>query len=395
MHYPRRLLPTLQRQLHTRLIVVLTGMRRVGKTTLYRMLFDQIKSANKVFLDMENPIERKIFEERDYNNIWANLSAYGITTKEKAYIFLDEVQLYPEIVQAIKYLYDHYAVKFFLTGSSSFYFKNLFPESLAGRKVVFELFPLDFEEFLVFKEVGDRSGGRSLAAKEKSKNDIVFERTKMWYEEYLTFGGFPEVVLTDSHEQKRHQLDDIFTSYFEKDVRSLAHVREISVFRDLLLLLLRRAGSKLEITKLASEVGVARETVYSYLAFLAATYFIFLVPPFSRSVDREVSGAKKVYICDTGILHHFARVDDGSLFENAVFLNLRKYGELCYYQRRTGAEIDFILRPSQTAVEVKERGTPPDQRQVQRLAQSLELKNAYVVTRHFNPERGFLPALSL
>ena len=129
MLYPRKILQPLKKHLETKEIVVLTGMRRVGKTTAFRMIYKEIKSKNKVFLDIENPIEQKIFEEADYNNIWANLKPFGITNKEKAFIFLDEIQSAPEIVKAIKYLYDHYDVKFFLTGSSSFYLKNLFPES--------------------------------------------------------------------------------------------------------------------------------------------------------------------------------------------------------------------------------------------------------------------------
>jgi predicted AAA+ superfamily ATPase len=75
----------------------------------------------------------------------------------------------------------------------------------------------------------------------------------------------------------------------------MADFRQINSFRDLLLLLLQRVGSKLEISKLASEIGISRETVYSYLSFLEGTYFIFLLSPFSRNMDREVSGTKKVY----------------------------------------------------------------------------------------------------
>ncbi len=88
-------------------------MRRTGKTTLYRIIFDGIQSKNKAFLDIENPIDQQVFEEKDYNNIWANLQSYGISNRQKAYLFLDEIQARPEIVRAIKYLYDHYDVKFF------------------------------------------------------------------------------------------------------------------------------------------------------------------------------------------------------------------------------------------------------------------------------------------
>ena len=150
MRYPRLLLKSIERQINSPEIILVTGMRRVGKTTLLTIIFDKIESKNKVFLDLENILEQKIFEEVDYNNIWSNLKPYGITNQEKAFIFLDEIQTRPEIVKPIKYLYDHYDVKFFITGSSSYYIKDLFPESLSGRKIVFELFPLDFQEFLIF-----------------------------------------------------------------------------------------------------------------------------------------------------------------------------------------------------------------------------------------------------
>ncbi len=342
MFYQRRLLNFIKRRIKDKEIIVLTGMRRTGKTTLYRMIFDAIKSKNKVFLDMENPIEQKIFEEKDYNNIFINLKKFGINAKSKAYIFLDEIQAMPEAIKAVKYLYDHYALKFFLTGSSSFYLKNLFSESLAGRKFVFELFPLDFEEFLIFKNF-PHSFAKKFGQKEKNKNLITYEKYKKYYDEYMEFGGFPEIVLGETEEIKKLRLNDIFKSYFEKDVKILADFREIKAFRDLILLLMQRAGSKIEITKLASEVGVSRETVYSFLSFLENTYFIYLISPFTKNVDREVSGGKKIYLCDNGILNYFAKISEGSLFENSIFLNLRKYGGLNYYQRRSGGEIDFIL----------------------------------------------------
>lgn len=390
MYYSRTILPQLQKQIETPQIVVLTGMRRVGKTSLYRMLFDEIQSKNKVFLDIENPLEQKIFEETDYNNIWANLKSFGITTNEKAYLFLDEIQAMPEIVKAVKYLHDHYDVKFFLTGSSSFYLKNLFPESLAGRKVIFELFPLSFAEFLLFRGI-KKDTYESFHDKDQKKNAITHEKVKKLYDEYLEFGGFPQVVLTYNQAQKKIQLVDIFKSYFEKEVQILADFRQLKTFRDILLLLLSRVGGKLEIGKLASEAGVARETIYSYISFLEGTYFISLISPFSRSIDREVSGTKKLYLCDTGLINRFARVSGGSLFENAVFQNLRHYGEIHYYQRRSGGEVDFILG-DQASFEVKTHGTSRDLQTVNMVASDLGIKQSYVITKDFIDKPGFIPA---
>lgn len=402
MRFERKILKALRERIDTPEIVVVTGMRRVGKTTALRMIHDEIPSRNKAFIDIENPIDQRIFEEKDFNNIWANLQAYGISAREKAYLFLDEIQAMPDIVKAIKYLHDHAAdgapappqVKFFLTGSSSYYLKNLFPESLAGRKRIYELNPLDYEEFLTFNG-HPRPFSDTFAAKERDKNAIRFEKERKLYDEYLTWGGFPQVVLTDDPRDKGAQLNDILKSYFEKDVRLISDFRQINHFRDLLLLLLQRAGLRLDVTKLASEASLSRDTVYSYLAFLQGTYVINLIPPYTLNRDREISGAKKVYICDNGFLNYFGKTDEGALLENGVYLNLRKYGEIRYYQRRTGRELDFILPEMQTGIEVKQTGDARDIRRVAALAQGLNLKEQYVVTREFRDLPGLIPAQDL
>jgi len=391
MIFPRRILADLKKQIETDEIVVLTGMRRAGKTTLLRMIFDKISGGNKVFLDIENPLEQQIFEETDYNNIWANLASYGISAKSKSYIFIDEIQAKPDVVRAVKYLHDHYKVKFFLTGSSSFYLKNLFPESLSGRKAVFVLYPLDFEEFLIFKGKR-RAPAEGFKEKLKSKNKVSFEQNRKLYDEYLEYGGFPQVVLTDDNTRKKQQLNDILKSYFEKEVLSLAEFRQIKAFRDLMMLIMRRAGSQIDISKLASEVGVSRPTVYSYIYFLEATYFIDLISPFSRSVDREVSGTKKLYVCDNGILNQFGRVSEGAMFENAVYHDIRKYGEVKYYRKRSGAEIDFVLPDISTAVEIKRTGRESDYKKLTVTAKSLKLKENYIVTKNFDSGQFSIPA---
>lgn len=393
MLYPRKVLEILRKQKETKEIIVLTGMRRTGKTSILRMLFDEIKSENKIFLDIENPIEQKIFEEMDFNNIWENFKQYNINPSERVYVFLDEIQTMPEIVKAVKYLYDHYNIKFFLTGSSSFYLKNLFPESLAGRKFVFELFPLDFEEFLIFKNI-KKNFYEKFSDKSKNKNAIQYEKLKKLYEEYVMYGGFPQVVLKEIMSEKNLALIDIFKSYFEKDIQILSDFRDINAFRDLILLLAKRAGAKLDISKLSSEVGISRETVYSYLSFLQQTYFLTLVSPFTTNIDREVSGAKKVYFCDTGIISSIVDIEKGSLFENAVFNNLRKYGGINYYQKRNGVEIDFVLN-KQVGIEVKKKGTTRDIIKLKMLSGSLSLKESYIVTKEFVKGDHFIPALEL
>ncbi|MDP2799079.1 MAG: AAA family ATPase, partial [Deltaproteobacteria bacterium] len=164
--------------------IIVTGMRRTGKTTLLHLVFDQIKSKNKLFLDLENPLNRKYFEETNYDRIKVSLEFLGIDFTGRPFIFLDEIQMVKNLPSVLKYFIDHYHVKFFLTGSASFYLKNLFTESLAGRKYIFELFPLSFREFLLFKESALRIPETAI--------DItrpIYESIRPLYDEYILFGG--------------------------------------------------------------------------------------------------------------------------------------------------------------------------------------------------------------
>ncbi len=150
---------------------------------------------------------------------------------------LDEIQYAPNVPSIVKYLYDaaqtagQPGIKFILTGSSSFYLKHLFTESLSGRKVVFEMFPLSFGEFLAFRGVAYRPRA-SLA-------DMVFdpyeyERLKGHYEEYLAHGGLPEVALAPTPETKTEILNDVLSSYINIDIRVLADFQKIAELQQLL-----------------------------------------------------------------------------------------------------------------------------------------------------------------
>lgn len=357
--------------------IVITGMRRVGKTTLIQQVYEHLTTDNKVFLDLENPINQKFFEEENYEAIKYKLEVLGIDFSKKGYIFLDEIQFVRNLPSVVKYLIDHYKLKFFLTGSSSFYLKNLFSESLAGRKIIYELFPLDFEEFLELK------GSKLMIP--KKVNEIIHQMIAPLYKEYVEFGGFPGVVTKGSVGEKREALQEIFTTYFNKEVLTLGGFRNNQVVRDLMLLLVNRIGSKIDVQKISKELGVTRVTVKEYLAFLEGTYFISLITPFSSNKDIEIRSAKKVYLCDSGLVNSLGDVSFGSIFENAIYHQLRLKGEVNYYQRKSGVEIDFILN-QQIAWEVKTKASSHDVAKLQKLTKTLkDLEEANVVSFEYSP----------
>lgn len=359
--------------------IVVTGMRRVGKTVLLKQVHDSINSDNKIFLDLENPVNQKYFEEVNYEAIKYKFQTLGLDLSQKSYIFLDEIQNVSNLPSVVKYLVDHYQIKFFLTGSSSFYLKNLFSESLAGRKIIYELFPLDFEEFLLLKE-------SKIIIPEKI-SEPIYQTIIPLYKEYIEFGGFPGVVIKTSVEEKREALTEIFSAYYNKEVLNLGSFRNNQVVRDLMLLLITRVGSKIDVQKLSKELGVTRVTVMEYLAFLEGTYFISLVAPYSTNKDTEIRSAKKVYLCDSGLVNNIAKTPFGSLFENAIYHQLRTKGEVNYYQRKSGVEIDFILN-KQIAYEVKTKATAFDKLKLQRLVKQLKLKEENLVSFEYSTTKN-------
>ena len=388
----RSILPSLEKELSTKEVIVLTGMRQTGKTTILKYLFERTPSTNKVLLDLENPLNRKLFEEEHYDNIWRNVKQLGITNKEKAYFFLDEIQNVRTLPSVVKYLYDHWQVKFILTGSSSYYLKNLFSESLSSRKLVYELFPLTFDEFLIF--MGEILVLQStIEQKAQEKSEIAYQRKIRFYDEYMRSGGFPAIVLEENPDRRQKLLEQVFTSYFEIDVKSLADVRDSTKLRDLILLLVPRIGSKIDVSKLSSELEVTRETLYNYLAFLERTYIINLLPQYTKSIDRQAAGAKKLYFCDSGLASYLGRLSEGQLFEQSVFQTLRPKDHLSYFQKKK-KEIDFITSKD-IALEVKRTASSHDIAFLKKQSESLGITRSYVVTYFYSKLPDTIPATEL
>src|SRR3989338_2726188 len=381
MVYPRKIYPKLLSHAQSSLVTVLTGMRRTGKTTLVKQLLADIPNKNALYLDLQRPDNRELFQQKNYDAIYEAFVSRGLSKETSMAVVLDEIQLAPDSPSAIKYLSDHRKVKFIVTGSSSYYLKNLFSESLSGRKKTFDLFPLDFGEFLTFKNLTFTSSDWQ----EKPFNILEYNRLSSYYEEYVRFGGFPQVVLAKSEAEKRDLLLDIMSSYVNIDIRSLADFSDERNLYSLAKLLAGRVGSRVEYSTLSRLIGLSRTTVTNYISFFEQTYLIRTIPVFTRSLKQEIVKSRKLYFCDTGLANSLAELSSGAQFENTLFNQLSRIGVIQYYALKTGNEIDFILNGN-LAIEAKETPTESDLTTLSRLSTNAGLQNVRLVGRYLTPK---------
>lgn len=379
-YFDRKITPIFNQYLKEKQVIVITGMRRVGKTTLLKHAFEGISSSNKLYLNLENVLTRKLLTQDNYEDIKASLEREGLRFGlDLAYLFIDEIQFLPNIPSVIKYLYDQYPIKFVVTGSSSYYLKNYFTESLAGRKFVLELRPLTFSEFLTFKGKKTHSYA-NLSELIGHSGDLEYSHYKNLYQEYIEYGGFPEVVLNPNQDIKKALLEDIISSYFQIDVTTLAQFKDVAILRDLLALLTQRIGQKVNITNLATVLKIPRQQVYEYIELLKYTYVIDTLGQ-KTSVDNQISADDKLYFSDTGLARTLANISEGSLFENSVYMNLIYDHKLTYYQTSSRGEIDFVL-DKQIGLEVKETISQSDLANLNRRREVAKLKEGYLIGRH-------------
>ncbi|MEI7578524.1 MAG: ATP-binding protein [bacterium] len=378
--YNRKIWARLKEHLSDAQTIVITGPRRVGKTTTIKWLLSQINSENKYYFDLENVANRDLFSINDYDALLNEFRNLGLNLAEQIYIAIDEIQFVKNLPSIVKYLQDTYPVKFILSGSSSYYLKNLFSESLAGRKIIFELYPLTFSEFLVFKDINYQS--EFDFTNPGSLNLQMFNKYQTYYDEYIEYGGLPQVVLAAKLSDKKALLEDAYSSYINLDVQSLSDFKSLDEFRKLAKLLAARVGSKLNTTELGAVLGISRITIDAYLEFMSKTYLIKLVEVFSYSADVQARKQEKVYFIDNGILNQNAIVSSGAKFENAIASQLAYSKQLNYFENRT-KEIDFIV-DSSFAIEAKETPTNQDLVLLQNRASELQLKNVFLVGKNLN-----------
>jgi hypothetical protein len=278
------------------------------------------------------------------------LNENGVTRQDlekankRVYIFIDEIQYLANPSSLLKLLADHHRyLKVIVSRSSSFAIKDKFSNSLVGRTLNFEIYPLSFYEFLFFKDTP--------LQRTESYSSLTTDELKNLFREYLLYGAYPKIVLTGDLATKEKYLQQIIDTYIRKDIRDLAAIKNVDKFNHLLAVLASQSGNLVNVGELANSCNLARDTVENYLFLLEQTYVIKLVRPFSRNIRNELTKMPKVFFYDTGLMQmlifkRLQREISGSVFETGIFSELiKEYGSqnIHYWRTQDKKEIDFIL----------------------------------------------------
>lgn len=352
----RKIFEKLKAQAKERKISLLIGARQVGKTTLLKELFQELSIDGKcLFLDID--ILSNYEKVSSFETLLSTLKLNGYEENQKNlfYLFLDEFQKYPSLTKVMKNVYDNLEnVKIYASGSSSLTIKNQVQESLAGRKEIIEIFPLDFKEFLIFKGKKDLVGNL-VNIKKLSGEDLSasLKEYRSFLEEFMIFGGYPEVVLKNSKEDKQKVLASIFDLYVKKDLLEYLNVEKILNVKRLIEFLAVNNGQKIKHEELSKVSSLGFKDTKKYIEILSETYLVREVRPFFTNKNKEIVKIPKIYFIDNGVRNYFIsnfnslklRNDSGYLFEGFIFSEFIKYEkkDIKFWNDKNLKEVDFVL----------------------------------------------------
>lgn len=305
----RKLKTPIQADLETKIVLV-SGPRQVGKTTLSKTLF-----KNFEYLNYDSEVHRKIIK----NETW---------DRNQALVVFDELHKMPKWKSWIKGVFDTQKIppRLLVTGSARMDILRRGGDSLAGRHRMFRLHPFSVAEL-----------------KGQMDPNEVLKRL-------LQFGGFPEPFLANSPvEAKRFRISHL-DKILRGDLLDLAQVRDLRKIELLVDILAERVGSSISYSNLAQDLEVSPHTVKSWISILESLYIVFVVTPYSQKISRAISKEPKIYFFDTGRIHD----SPGARLENVVACALLKdihfhedvlgdTGSLHYLRTRTGQEVDFLV----------------------------------------------------
>lgn len=384
-------------------IIVLTGARQTGKTTLVRHLF-----PDYTYISVEDPVLRGQYTQLSAAQ-WKALYPTAL---------LDEVQKEPRLIESIKSVYDQWPdPKYILLGSSQLLLLEKVKESLAGRSIIIEVFPLTLPEMRTLS--WDQPVEDSLFQQElKNSANTEFlpsflldtylpEKQETW-EYYLSYGAYPAVSDKSlSEEEKYNWLQNYVRTYLERDIRDLASFRDLEPFVKLQRYLAENTATLVNATSIANQLGLTTKTIQRYIRYFELSYQSVVLPAWSKNAGKRLSKMSKVHYMDNGIIQAVLQKKGGitgNEFESLVIAEIVKQiktidAQVQLYHLRThdGKEVDLLLETADyfLAFEVKmtSKVSKADIRNFRGLEEILNkpLKRAYVLSNdretHFFDEK--------
>lgn len=362
----RKKLQDLIAHLPKREYTVLIGARQTGKSTLLNQLAESLKASGETFVVL-NLERRDILLE--LNQQPENLFKYlPLDAKQRTYVLIDEIQYLDDATNFLKLLYDEHAdrLKIVATGSSTFYIDRQFKDSLAGRKKIFELQTLDFEEFLMFKQQPEALSDLLLLRSGQIKKSALEQQLWIALEEYITYGGYPAVVLETQTNLKIERLHELRDSFIKRDILEAGITDETKFYR-MMMLLASQTGNLLNTNEMSNTLRLTYPATEQFLYVLQKCFHISLVKPFFQNLRKELIKMPKIYFTDLGmrnvLVNYFApleqRTDKGALLENYVFRRLSEQfttDQIKFWRTADGNEVDFVVEETAfggKAIEVK------------------------------------------
>ncbi|MBU1085018.1 MAG: ATP-binding protein [Candidatus Beckwithbacteria bacterium] len=344
----RTLFEPIKEHLSKKEITLITGPRQAGKTTLMLALKEHLKKKGQktLFLNLDIEADRQYFSSQAklLNKIKLEFG------QKKAYIFIDEIQRKTNAGLFLKGIYDsNLPYKFIVSGSGSIKLKEKIHESLAGRKQVFDLTTLSFQEFLNYKT----------EYKYQDKLDqfcsVEPQKTNSFFQEYLSFGGYPRVVLSETLEEKQNIINDIYQSFLLKDISFLLNVKKLDAFSNLLRVLSSQIGQLTNISEISNTLNISVKTVNKYLWYLEHTFIISKITPYFKNTRKEITKSPIYYFSDLGLRNFInnnfdsplPQPNSGFLFQNFYYLLINQTKSLGsrihFWRTKNKAELDFIV----------------------------------------------------
>ncbi len=328
-------------------ITIITGIRRAGKSTLMYQMIDALlkKGIDPNHILFVNLEDKKLAKD-SLDDIYLSYRK-DINPDKKAYIFLDEIHRKEEWESWIRKKYDLKTDnKFVISGSCSYLLKKEYSSLLTGRNLTFEIFPLSFEEFLLFRNIK--------IDKNNLKKGILLEKTKLSVlrslKEYLHLGGFPE-ILFKSKDYKIKVLGQYFDDILYKDIIDRYNLNSQKT-KDIALFFMTNFTGFISLRSIRNAVGISYDTVKDYLSYYKEAFLFFTLDHFSYSFKEQKTLASKIYCIDNGLRNSVSfkfSKDEGKLAENLVLVELKRREKDVYYWKNKG-EVDFIVKNKDTSL---------------------------------------------